>query len=126
MSTLNASLYSYLDIQIPLSEMALKINTIIFDASSPDKFITFFAVLNPASGELDIINAGNNPIYLLRKNNILHKIDAGGVAFGMFNMDLPFEGEKLTIEKVERLLLYTDGIPEAMNEKKEEYSYSGR
>lgn len=122
-STLNASLYSYLDLQIPLSEMALKINTIIFNASTPDKFITFFiAVLNPDNGELDVINAGHNPILILKRDKSLKKIDAGGVAFGMFDMGLPFDGEKLTLEKGERILLYTDGIPEAMNEKEEEYS----
>lgn len=122
-STLNASLFSYLDMQIPLSDMAMKINSIIFNASPADKFITFFiAVLDPANGELDIINAGHNPILLLRTDGTLKKIDAGGVAFGMFDMGLPFEGEKLVIEKGERLLLYTDGIPEAMNEKEEEYS----
>ena len=122
-STLNASLFSYLDMQIPLSEMAVKINSIIFNASPPDKFITFFiAVINPENGELDIINAGHNPILLLKNDKSLKKIDAGGVAFGMFDMGLPFEGEKLTLEKGERLLLYTDGIPEAMNEKEEEYS----
>ena len=64
----------------------------------------------------------HNPILLLRNDKSLSKIDAGGVALGMFDMGLPFEGEKLKIEKGERLLLYTDGIPEAMNEKEEEYS----
>ena len=122
-STLDACLGAYLDVQIPLSDMAVKINSIIYKASPLDKFITFFiAILEPKSGELDIINAGHNPIFLLRKNGKLDKIDAGGVAFGMFDMGLPFEGEKLKINKGERLLLYTDGIPEAMNEKEEEYS----
>jgi len=122
-STLDACLAAYLDVQIPLSEMAVKINSIIYKASPLDKFITFFiAILEPKTGELDIINAGHNPIYLLRKKNKIEKIDAGGVAFGMFDMGLPFEGQKMKIKKGERLLLYTDGIPEAMNEKEDEYS----
>lgn len=122
-STLDACLEAYLDMNIPLSEMAVKINKIIYKSSPIDKFITFFiAVLDPKSGDLDVINAGHNPILLLRKNGTLDKINAGGVAFGMFDMGLPFEGEKLKINKGERLLLYTDGIPEAMNKKEEEYS----
>jgi len=122
-STLDACLAAYLDVQIPLSEMAVKINTIIYKASPSDKFITFFiAILDPETGELDIINAGHNPILLLRKNGTLHKINAGGIAFGMFDMGFPFTGEKLIINKGEKLLLYTDGIPEAMNKKEEEYS----
>ncbi|NOX19478.1 MAG: PP2C family protein-serine/threonine phosphatase [Chlorobi bacterium] len=122
-STLDACLAAYLDVQIPLPEMAVKINKIIFNSSPPEKFITFFiAVLNPGSGELDIINAGHNPILLLKSNGEIKKIGAGGVAFGMFDMGLPFEGETLKMRKGERLFLYTDGIPEAMNRKEEEYS----
>ncbi|MCP5062737.1 MAG: PP2C family protein-serine/threonine phosphatase [Ignavibacteriae bacterium] len=122
-STLDAALHAFLGMQIPLDEMAKKINTIIFKSSPPDKFITFFiAILNPANGELDIVNAGHNPSLRLDTKNKMSKIEAGGIAFGMFDMGLPFEGEKLKINKGERLFLYTDGIPEAMNSKEEEYS----
>lgn len=122
-STLNASLNSYLDLNAPPTVIAEKINKLIYKASPPDKFITFFmAILDPQNGELDIINSGHNSILLLRKEGFLQKIEAGGVALGMFDMELPFTGEKLTMEKGERLLLYTDGIPEAMTIHEEEYS----
>ena len=122
-STLDASLRSYLDFQIPLPEMAKKINSIIYKSSPADKFITFFiSVLNLVDGELDIINAGHNPALLIRKNNKMEKIDAGGVAFGMFDMGLPFDGQKLSLEKGERLFIFSDGIPEAMDKDEEEYS----
>jgi len=122
-NTLDASLRSYLDFQIPLTDMAVKMNTIIYDSSTADKFITFFiAVLNPDNGELDIINAGHNPALILRNNGKIEKIDAGGVAFGMFDMGLPFDGQKLVLEKGERLFIFSDGIPEAMDADEEEYS----
>lgn len=122
-SSLNASLNAYLEMNLPLEELALKLNKIIYDASTTDKFITcFISILNPSTGELDIINAGHNPSLHLRRNKVLEKIDAGGVAFGMFDMGLPFQGEKRIIEKGERILMFTDGIPEAMNEIEEEYS----
>ncbi len=122
-STLNASLKAYLDMNLSLSELAVKINKIIFNASTPDKFITFFiAILNPANGELDIVNAGHNPTLILKNDGSLQKIEAGGVALGMFDMGLPFEGQKLVLEPGEKLLMYTDGIPEAMTMEEEEYS----
>jgi sigma-B regulation protein RsbU (phosphoserine phosphatase) len=122
-STLNASLMSYLDIDIPLPDLAVKLNTLVYKSSPLDTFITFFiALLDPESGELDIINAGHNSALLLRSDGKLEKFDAGGVALGMFDMGLPFEGQKTTIGKGERLLLFTDGIPEAMNVDDEEYS----
>ncbi|MCF6271440.1 MAG: PP2C family protein-serine/threonine phosphatase [Melioribacteraceae bacterium] len=122
-STLDASLQSYLDMQIPLSEMALKLNTIVFKASTSDRFITFFiAILNPDSGEMEIVNAGHNPPLILKNDNSIVKINAGGVAFGMFDMGLPFTDEKIILEKGERLFIFSDGIPEAMDKDENEYS----
>jgi len=122
-NTLNASLYAYLDNKTPLVEMTDKLNKIIYNASPPDKFITYFiSVLDAKTGELDIVNAGHNPILLLKDDNTIHKIEAGGIGLGMFDMGIPYEGEKLTLKPGERLFLFTDGIPEAMNESEEEYS----
>jgi phosphoserine phosphatase RsbU/P len=122
-STLDAALHSYLEFDLPLTKMADKLNKLIYKSSPPDKFITFFiAVLNSETGELDIVNAGHNPILLLKEDNSIHKIEAGGVGLGMLDMEIPYEGTKLNLEKGGRLFLYTDGIPEAMNENEEEYS----
>jgi sigma-B regulation protein RsbU (phosphoserine phosphatase) len=122
-STLDAALYSYLEFDIPLTEMADRLNRLIYKSSPSDKYITFFiAVLNSKTGELDIVNAGHNPIFLLRSNGTLENIDAGGVGLGMFDFGIPFAGQKLIMNAGDRLFLYTDGIPEAMNEKEEEYS----
>ncbi|RKY91327.1 MAG: hypothetical protein DRQ01_07880, partial [Ignavibacteriae bacterium] len=98
-NTLNASLYAYLDNKTPLVEMTEKLNKIIYNASPTDKFITYFiSVLNAKTGELDIVNAGHNPILLLKDDNTIHKIEAGGIGLGMFDMGIPYEGEKLSLK----------------------------
>ncbi|HSP88625.1 MAG TPA: PP2C family protein-serine/threonine phosphatase [Ignavibacteriaceae bacterium] len=122
-NTLNAALFSYLEFNLPLDDLAFKLNKLIYNSSTPDKFITFFiAVLDLKTGELDTLNAGHNPIYIFRKDNSLEKIEAGGVGLGMFDFNLPFTGQKLILNPGDKLFLYTDGIPEAMNKKSEEYS----
>jgi sigma-B regulation protein RsbU (phosphoserine phosphatase) len=122
-NTLSAALYSYLEFNLPLTDMADKLNKLIYNSSPPDKFITFFiAVLDSKSGELDIVNAGHNPIFLLRKIGELEKIEAGSIGLGMMDFGIPFPGQKLNMTNGDKLFLYTDGIPEAMNEKEEEYS----
>ncbi len=122
-STLSASLQAYIGMNMPLDELAIKLNRLIFKSSPPDKFITcFISILNPETGELDIINAGHNPTLHLRRGKELSKIEAGGVALGMFDLGLPYQNEKRVVEKGERVLMFTDGIPEAMNEDDEEYS----
>ena len=73
-STLDAALYSYLEFDIPLTEMADRLNKLIYKSSPSDKYITFFiAVLDTKSGDLDIVNAGHNPIFLLRKDGDTRK-----------------------------------------------------
>ena len=122
-STLDAALYSYLEFDIPLTEMSERLNKLIYKSSPSDKYITFFiAVLDSKSGELDIVNAGHNPILLLRKDGTLEKLDAGGVGLGMFDFSVPLTGQKTIMHSGDKLFLYTDGIPEAMNENEEEYS----
>lgn len=122
-STLDAALYSYLQFDIPLTEMADRLNKLIYKSSPSDKYITFFiAVLDSKTGELDVVNAGHNPIFLLRKDSTLEKIDAGGVGLGMFDFGIPFAGQKSIMNSGDKLFLYTDGIPEAMNDKEEEYT----
>ncbi len=122
-NTLNASLYSYLEFDLPLMEIADRLNKLIYRSTPYHRFITFFiSVLGPETGELKVLNAGHNPILILRDNGILEKIEAGGIGLGMLDLGLPFTDQSLKIEKGDKLFLYTDGIPEAMSPEQEEYS----
>ncbi len=122
-NTLNASLFSYLEFDLPLTEIADRLNKLIYRSTPSDRFITFFiTVLDPGKGELEVVNAGHNPILLLRENGTLEKIDAGGIGLGMLDFGIPYAGQSLKLEKGDKLFLYTDGIPEAMNPDEEEYS----
>jgi len=122
-NTLNAALYSYLEFNLPLTGLADKLNKLIYKSSPPDKYITFLiVVLDSKSGNLDILNAGHNPALLLRKDGTLEQIEAGGIGLGMLDLGIPYSGQNLTINSGDKLFLYTDGIPEAMNLNEEEYS----
>jgi sigma-B regulation protein RsbU (phosphoserine phosphatase) len=122
-NTLNAALYSYLAFNLLLPELADKLNKLIFKSSPPDKYITFLiAVLNSKTGELEVVNAGHNPALVLRNDGKLEQIEAGGTGLGMFDFGIPYTGHNITIEPGDKLFLYTDGIPEAMNLNEELYS----
>jgi serine phosphatase RsbU (regulator of sigma subunit) len=122
-STLNAALHSYLEFNLPLIELADKLNKLIYKTSPPDKYITFLiALLNSESGEIEIVNAGHNPALLLRKGGTLEQIEAGGIGLGMLDLGIPYTSTNITLNAGDKLFLYTDGIPEAMNLAEEEYS----
>ncbi|MCB0284452.1 MAG: PP2C family protein-serine/threonine phosphatase [Calditrichaeota bacterium] len=121
-STLHASVHAYVDGKFELPGLVQKLNSIIWNSSTLDKYITaFFAVLDPASGELESVNAGHNPIYILRSNKKLEELKTGGIPLGMMNIPFPYESSKATINPGDHVLLYTDGVTEAMNAEEEEY-----
>ncbi len=122
-NTLSAALHTYLEFNITPGELALRLNSLIYTSTTPDKYITcFIALLDTRKNEMSVINAGHNPPLLLRKDKNIEKISAGGFSLGMFNFGVPSKGQNYTLNEGDSLFLYTDGITEAMNEKGEEYS----
>jgi len=121
-SSFHAFLSAYLENTVQLLEMAGNLNRAVFRASTDDKFITgFIAILNPATGELETLNAGHTPGFLLGTDGSVRDLSTGGVPLGMLDLDFPFQSESVTIGPGERLLLYSDGVTEAANERNELY-----
>ena len=121
-NTLNATLNAYIENDFELTDISFRLNKIIYKASTPEKYITcFIALLDPATGILEYVNAGHNPI-LFYQENTLQKLEKGGVAFGMFDFGMPYESGTVTMSEGNRLLLYTDGVTEAMDKDENEYS----
>ncbi len=116
-SSLHAYLSAYLESPIALVDLARRLNRVIWSAATEDKFITaFIGLLTPSTGELTTVNAGHTPVYLVRNTGAVQELTAGGLPFGMLELDLPYTAESVVVERGERVLLFTDGVTEAMNE----------
>ena len=121
-SSLQAYLTAYLESGMPLVTMAARLNSVIHRASTDDKFITaFIGLLEPQTGILDYVNAGHNVVYCRRTDGTIVELSEGGIPFGMLDLNLPYASGRITLERGDRLLLYTDGIPEAHNPVQELY-----
>ncbi len=82
-STLQASAHAYLDGPFEIEALVQKLNEVIHDAATIDKYITaVFAILEPESGELVSVNAGHNPTYILRKNKKVDELLTRRYSFG--------------------------------------------
>jgi len=121
-SSLHAYLSAYLETHMSLAELAGRLNKVICRTSTPEKFITaFIALLTPGTGDLEAVNAGHNPVYWMKNEGTIQELKASGVPFGMLDLDLPYQNERFRLDKGDRVLLYTDGIPEATNQRRELY-----
>ncbi|MDR0330850.1 MAG: SpoIIE family protein phosphatase [Chitinispirillales bacterium] len=81
----------------------------------------FFAIVDPKSGEVTYINAGHNPPALLHpEGKITRWLPPTGPAVGVgIKEDLKYKQETLTLKPGEMILMYTDGVIEAKNDKGE-------
>jgi serine phosphatase RsbU (regulator of sigma subunit) len=82
-----------------------------------------YAVLDPGTGLLEVINCGQNPPVLVSRSGGARVVPASGLAMGLNGGGL-FERElrlqQIPVEVGEQLLLYTDGVPEAKNASNED------
>jgi len=97
-------------------------NYILYNNTSPEKFATlFYGVLDPINNKLKYSNAGHNPPFFVQTNkNKIKRLEKGGMILGIME-DSEYEEETVHFEKGDLLLIYSDGISEAMNEKEEEF-----
>ena len=80
----------------------------------------FFAELDPATGNLVYINAGHNVPILRKGLGTVERLEAGGIPVGIF-ADTPYQVGTTRLESGDWLVIFTDGIVEAVNAKDEEY-----
>jgi sigma-B regulation protein RsbU (phosphoserine phosphatase) len=125
-SLLMANMQAFLQVicrqNVPLDIATGLINDLISKNTADGKFITFFwGVLNNIDKTFEYVNAGHNPPLLIRDGKII-KLEIGGIILGVMKTMLPYRAEKIQLIKDDVVVMFTDGISEAMNKKGEEYS----
>ncbi len=99
-------------------------NNLLCKESVSSMFVTvFYGILNTQTGEVDYVNAGHNPPYLLSSGGISKVEMTNGLALGVVD-DFSFESKKVQLKKGDQLLLYTDGVVEAFNLEETAYGES--
>jgi sigma-B regulation protein RsbU (phosphoserine phosphatase) len=121
MANLQASLRALAHREFPVKDMVARINNLIFQNTALDKFITFFyGELDTARNTFTYCNAGHNPPIRIGTSGIPQELEKGGLILGMM-ANVPFVTETVELHPGDRILLYTDGISEAVNESGAEY-----
>lgn len=87
------------------------------------RFITFFwGILDAQTRQFRYTNAGHNPPYVLRKNGMMEKLEEGGLILGIFKTVTPYAEASVTFLPGDVLVMYTDGVSEAMNQNNEQFT----
>jgi len=97
-------------------ESLRRINTMLIPESNGRMFVTiFYGVLNTRTGDVQFSFGGHNPPYIKRKDGSIERINhESGFLLGMLE-DMEYDVHKIALQPGDTILLYTDGVTEAMN-----------
>ena len=117
MANVQAALRALAPLSEPLPVTTARMNDLTcVNTRGGSKFITFFwGVLEAQKKELRYVNAGHNPPLLLRANGNVERLEAGGIILGVVKTGTPYAEAATVCRKGDLLVLYTDGVSEAMN-----------
>jgi len=122
MANLQAFLQSISKQNKELVDASNLLNDLVSENTSDGRFITFFwGILNDEEMSFESVNMGHNPPLLLR-DGVITKLKNGGMLMGVMPTITPYNSEITQLEKNDLIIMFTDGITEAMNGENVEFS----
>ena len=99
-----------------------EVNNLLVEDNETMMFVTlFYALYDPHSGLLTYANGGHNAPLIRHADGSSTLLPlTGGIALGVID-GIEYEQAEVRLERGETLILYTDGVTEAMNEAEEEF-----
>ncbi len=92
-------------------------------APSADIFVTaFYGVLHRPSGKLVYVTAGHERPLLVRPGKGVIRLEGRGRFLGMIEM-LELNEYEIYLRKGDRLIIFSDGVPDATNNRAQQYGY---
>ncbi len=122
MATFQASLRTLTASGGALGEIAAELNRYACSNSQGGaRFTTaFLAELNPETGDISYVNAGHNVPILRRSSGAVYRPEEGGIPIGVL-ATASYQVGTTNLGNGDWLVIFTDGVVEAMNAKGEEY-----
>ena len=105
---------------LPPGEVLFNVNRILVADLPRTRFVTMiYAIIDPASKSILFANAGHLPPIFTDSNGLRFLDSDSGLPLGI--QEGTFAEQRVEMSSGSRLLLYSDGITEAMNSVSEEY-----
>jgi sigma-B regulation protein RsbU (phosphoserine phosphatase) len=123
MAIANATLKTALDIDPEPRRVLALLNRTLCRTGTKRTFMTvFYALLDPVSGELESISAGHPYPLLVRAGGGIEEVGTGSLPLGV-RENLAPEPQRSVLAPGDLLLLYTDGLAEAVDARPEAFGY---
>jgi sigma-B regulation protein RsbU (phosphoserine phosphatase) len=98
-----------------------RVNRHLSRTTAPEKYATFwYGIFNPQNRELIFCNAGHNYPLLKHADGRCVPLTNGAPVIGV-DEDIEYQQHRLQLTRGDTLILYTDGVTEAMNPEGKEY-----
>ncbi|MCU0227527.1 MAG: SpoIIE family protein phosphatase [Bryobacterales bacterium] len=121
MANMQATLRALLDHEPTLESIAREANELLFASTPGNRYATaFLLLLDPATGEADFVNCAHNQPLLLRASDAQEWLDGPGLALGLMKRSTQQQAH-VAIAPGDILVIYTDGVSEAVNLADEEF-----
>jgi serine phosphatase RsbU (regulator of sigma subunit)/putative methionine-R-sulfoxide reductase with GAF domain len=102
-------------------QVLTRVNEIINIDAESDLFVTvFYAIWDPKTKVISFANGGHNPPIIMNKKGEPRLLKAPGIALGVLP-DINIATHTVRLEREDTLILYTDGVTEAINEDYDEF-----
>jgi len=120
MSSLQTAFHTLVPDAVAPAEVLERINRLYIHNVNFTTFITiFFGRLDPRTRTLTYASAGHNPPLLYRnRDQVVERLRPTGAAIGLME-GFPLRTDQVELATGDRLLLYTDGVTEATNQRNE-------
>lgn len=118
-ANLRAVFRSLIPVGLDIGELMLRANRLFRQSALPSQYATLVCGKVTTDGEVETVNAGHLPGLLAGEQGI-RLLESTGQPLGMFDGQ-EFCAMKTRIEPGNTLVLYTDGISEAENDRGDEY-----
>jgi len=104
----------------PLPAMISNVNRNLVKHGTGSSYVTFFFGALDADGKCTYINAGHNPPILVRRNGSMSELKEGGTVLGLFAA-AEYQSGLAKMEPGDHLILFSDGVLEALDTSGEEF-----
>jgi sigma-B regulation protein RsbU (phosphoserine phosphatase) len=122
MANLQANLRSQYAIALEnLQKLLQSVNRLFYESTEPNNYATlFFATYDDATRRLRYVNCGHNPPVLMRNGGAIERLKGTATVLGLFER-WECSAAEVQLASGDLLVIYTDGITEAMDARNNEF-----